>query len=116
MGSVCCIPPLATYSFSEYRPPGAERLDAPHAERNFMPSGMLPRQNDIKSPKERVSIPAACKCAEMERPYGPAPITVIRQTGFGARVFSPAPAVCVVVIVEPIASGIMIEQYRRAAQ
>src|ERR1035438_3030572 len=99
MLSARSIAPTATYSSSEYRPPGADRCDAHQFERSFMPAGMWPRQNDMTSPKTRVSIPAPLRWAEMERPEGPAPTTVIRQTDFGERALAPALRGWTVVIV-----------------
>src|SRR5579885_3339072 len=64
MGAVRRIAPVEAYSLSEYRPPGAEKLDAFQAERSFMPAGMWPRQNDMGSPKTRVSMPAARRCGQ----------------------------------------------------
>jgi hypothetical protein len=50
---------------------------------------MYPRQKDMTSPKLRVSIPAHRRWAAMERPKGPAPITVKRQTDLGAQGLAP---------------------------
>src|SRR5260370_35583015 len=49
-------------------------------ERKNMPASMLRCQNDIDSPKIPVRRPGIlCKCAAVERPYGPAPSITTSQ-------------------------------------
>src|SRR5271168_2197249 len=74
-GSTKAAPSLLDQAPSESAFSGSEMSVAASGERNFMPLGMLRRQNDIGSPNTCVATPRDFRWAATARPYGPAPIT-----------------------------------------
>src|SRR5260370_18091416 len=76
MGSAA-LEPLARQNWSRLNAPsGSERLDALQTDLRFIRAGIA-CQDSSGSPNTWVGTPRARRCAAIDRPYGPAPMTAV---------------------------------------
>lgn len=73
------LPRSAQKRSSVYRLSASDRLEAKRSDFSTVPWGMWARQLSIGEPIIAWATLAAPRCAAMDKPYGPAPTTMVSQ-------------------------------------